>query len=193
MAELLPNIDPSSDSSLVDRFRNGDDKAADELYTKYSQRLRAFVEAQTSQKLKRHVECDDVMQVVFFQFFQMVLKDRYTPPPNDDNWNLFLVLALNHIRQRARFYARQKRNSTLERPLGHHSDSLSERSFVELRITVEDLLDQLSECQRDIIGMRIIGFELQEIATATQVSTRTIKRVLRRFRDRLRLEVTFED
>lgn len=172
----------------MDRFRRGDDDAATELYVKYAGRLQRFANTNTSVPLRRQVDSEDVVQSVFRTFFRRVSEGLFTGPPGDEIWNLFLVLALNKIRQSARFHSRKKRDWRLTAPLADVPEpgrDLGEAPFATLQMTIEELLEGVTESHRRMIEMRIQGFELEEIAQATRRSARTVERVLKQFRDRL--------
>ncbi len=180
------------DSELMERFRRGDDDAATELYVKYADRLQRFATSSTSQQLSRQVDSEDVVQSVFGTFFRRLSEGMFTGPAGDEIWNLFLVLALNKIRQSARFHTRKKRDWRLKAQLGDVPElgsDLGEAPFATLQMTIEELLDGLSDPHRRMIEMRIQNFELEEIARETCRSARTVERVLKQFRDRLSRQI----
>ena len=183
---------PEADSELMERFRRGDDDAATELYVKYADRLQRFATSSTSQQLSRQVDSEDVVQSVFRTFFRRLSEGMFSSPAGDEIWNLFLVLALNKIRQSARFHTRKKRDWRLKAQLADVPElgrDLGEAPFATLQMTIEELLDGLSDTHRRMIEMRIQNFELEEIARETCRSARTVERVLKQFRDRLSRQI----
>ena len=187
-------IEPNtfSDSALLERFRRGDDDAATELYVKYAGRLQKLAGAKISAELGRQVESADVVQSVFRTFFRRVSEGFFEVPESDEIWNLFLVLALNKIRQSARFHSRKKRSLKRTRQLNELPATEIEHDcapLVALQLTIQELLESTSDVQRRMIEMRIQGFEIEQISRETQRSTRTIERVLKQFRDRLSRQI----
>ncbi|MCA9214321.1 MAG: hypothetical protein KDB27_14715 [Planctomycetales bacterium] len=185
-------ITPStSDSDLLARFRRGDNDAATELYAKYAERLQILASRQTGKKLGTQLEADDVVQSVFRTFFRRVTEGFFDVPPSDEIWNLFLVIALNKIRRTAAFYSRKKRDISVQVPLNaavevEHAD---ETPFAALQMTVDELLDGVSDQHRKMIEMRIQAYELRDIAAEVRRSSRTVERVLKQFRDKLSRQI----
>src|SRR5437762_765178 len=91
--------DPS-DHTLLERLREGSEGAAAILYTRYSRRLRELARAQCSPDLARRVEADDIVQSVFASFFRGLNRGYYDLPAGEELWKLFLVIALNKIRDK---------------------------------------------------------------------------------------------
>lgn len=180
-----------SDYALLRRYRRGDGDAATELYVKYAGRLQDVVNSNTSEQLSRRVESDDVVQSVFRTFFRRVSEGYFEVPRGEEIWSLFLVLALNKIRQAARYHYRGKRDFRLTTQLRDVEIASAQEStpFVILRATIQELYHGLSTSQRRMVEMRIQGYELKEIATETRRSTRTVERVLKQFRDRLSRQI----
>jgi RNA polymerase sigma-70 factor (ECF subfamily) len=185
------DLNPISDSALLDRYRRGDDDAATELYVKYAGRIQDLADAETSGQLRRQVEPADVVQSVFRTFFRRVSEGFFDIPPGDEIWNLFLVLALNKIRQSARFHSRKKRDlkRTTSFDVAMDLGRDDQVPLTILRLTINELLEKVSPLHRRMIEMRIQGYELDEIATATRRSSRTIERVLKQFRDKLSRQI----
>ena len=61
----------TSDSSveLTDRWREGDQQAANLLFRRYSERLIALVRCHLSEKLARRLDPEDVVQSAYRSFF----------------------------------------------------------------------------------------------------------------------------
>ena len=72
---------------------------------------------------------------------------------------------------------------TMSQVVDHDADDLAFRS---LRLVVSEALGDLPEVQQQMILRRIDGCQVEEIATETGRSKRTVERVLQNFRDRLR-------
>lgn len=182
----------STDATLLDRFRRGDDDAATELYRKYASRIQDLAFSETSANLRSHVEPEDVVQSVFRTFFRRVSDGFFEVPPGDEIWNLFLVIALNKIRRSARFHRRKKRDVKLKTTLNESAEPIRDSDktpFVALQMTIDEILDGVEPRQRKMIEMRIQGCELDEIADETHRSTRSVERVLKQFRDKLSRQI----
>jgi RNA polymerase sigma-70 factor (ECF subfamily) len=181
-----------SDHSLLRRFRGGSQDAATQLYVRYAHRLRALVKARCSSELARRVEPEDIVQSVFRRFFRRVSQGDYDVPAGEELWGLFLVIALNRIRAAESFHRAGKRDvrvtvpdiapgATLESATGH-----DEVAYTVLQMTVEEALAHLQPQQRQMLELRVQGYEVAEIAKQTGRSKRTVERNLQEIRARLR-------
>jgi RNA polymerase sigma-70 factor (ECF subfamily) len=189
---LLDDPAPKSDSSLVRRFRCGEQDAATALFCRYATRLHHLAQRNMASDLGTRFDADDVVQSVFRTFFRRVQTGFYDLPDGEELWRLLLVLALNKIRALAVHHRAQKRdvNATigqdpqmLSQHITQNSDELALHS---LQLVVAEVLDGLPSVQQRIIMKRIDGCQIEEIATETGRSKRTVERVLQSFRQRLR-------
>ena len=99
-----------SDHSLLRRFRQGNQDAADLLYHRYSDRLMTLVQARQSPDLASRVDYEDIVQSVFGSFFRGVSRGMYDVPAGEELWHLFLVITLNKIRAKGVFHRAAKRD-----------------------------------------------------------------------------------
>jgi len=181
----------SSDQTLLMRFRRGDADAATALYLRYAKRLRALAQKQTAGTLSTRMDPDDVVQTVFRTFFRRAATGHYQIPDGDELWKLFLVIALNKIRDLGDYHRAAKRN--IQRTVGLESSSpevpsniaTDEDSLHVLNLTIGDLLDSMSPSQREIVTLRIRGHEVNEISASCKRAKRTVERVLQEFRQQL--------
>lgn len=194
----VPGKEPS-DQSLLERVRGGSEDAATLLYRRYAQRLRDLARAQCSTDLARVVEPDDIVQSVFGSFFRGAAQGVYQLPDGEELWKLFLVIALNKIRARARFHkaARRDVGRTVE---GAAFDltletvaATDEAAQTLLQLTMDEALDRLPEQHRKAIRLRIEGYEVAEIAGLINRSHRSTERLLQESRDRLSRLLTPEE
>src|SRR5688500_6266680 len=104
---------PPSDGSLLRRFRTGNTRAAEQLYRRYSDRLRALVRTNLSHGLSRRLDADDIVQSVFRRFFEAARQGRYMLPSGEELWDLLLVITLNRLRSEEQFHRAGKRDIRL--------------------------------------------------------------------------------
>src|SRR5215471_16211688 len=98
-AQQLP-----SDGSLLRRFRTGNPGAAEQLYQRYSDRVRTLVRTNVSRALSRRLDADDIVQSVFRRFFEAARQGRYLLPAGEELWNLLMVIILNRLRSEEQFH-----------------------------------------------------------------------------------------
>jgi RNA polymerase sigma-70 factor (ECF subfamily) len=182
----------ASDHSLLRRFRRGSQDAATQLYIRYVHRLRGLVRAQCSSQLKRRLDPEDIVQSVFRRFFRRVLKGDYDVPPGEELWGLFLVIALNKVRNEEAFHRACKRNMRLTIDDGEAERLLAaqycedDAAYAVLQLSVEEALERFSPQQRLMIELRIQGHRMAEIARQTGRSKRSVERSLQEIRVGLR-------
>lgn len=194
MTETSPSDDRDiapvapTDGSLLRRCRSGDEDAANQLYRRYAGRLRALAAKQCAAELQARFDPEDIVQSVFRTFFEGMREAAYDVPHGQELWGLLFVIALHKIRNQASFHRAAKRD--IGQTVG--SESLERQGFADdesslafLRLVIEDELREYPEVSRQIIRMRIEGYDISEIVTATGRSRRTVERVLQAFRAQL--------
>ncbi len=185
-----------SDATLVRRFRNGEQDAATELYLRYSQRLGQFARRQTGADLLAKIDAESIVQSVFRSFFRRAQDGQYEVARGEELWNLFLVIALNKVRGQATYHHAQRRDSRRTRSIADdagitHPQAGDGNAYDVLRLTIDDLLNELPTDGQAMVMLRIEGFEVEEIACRTQRSKRSVERILQKFRERLG-QIVFE-
>jgi RNA polymerase sigma-70 factor (ECF subfamily) len=176
------------DSSLLQRVRDGDESAAAKLFDRYAARLRALAEKYCRNGFTRRFDADDIVQSVFRVLFTGIRQSGYAVPPDGEIWGLLTVLALNKVRGQVEHHRAAKRD--VQRTAG--ADELGEQPDLDdtgsaalLRLVLEEQLAAVPESNRDIVRLRMEGYELKEIAERVGRSRRTVERVLQEFRNRL--------
>jgi RNA polymerase sigma-70 factor (ECF subfamily) len=137
------------------------------------------------------VDPEDVVQSVFRTFFRRASEGYYAIPDGEELWKLFLVIALNKVRELGEFHRAAKRDvghttaiDRLDEYAGLPQTS-DEQAYGVLRMTIDELLGEMSDGQRRMVMMRIEGHGIDEIAQTTRRAKRSVERVLQRFRSRL--------
>lgn len=182
-----------SDGSLLARVRDGSQDAAGELYRRYAQRLLALARAKCGADLAARVDVEDIVQSVFGSFFRGAGQGYYTAPPGEELWGLLLVIALNKIRAKGAHHRAAKRDvrKTVGGDVlaggadGFDPPADDETAHHILRLVVDEVLNELPDGHRDVVRLRIEGYEVAEVAARTGRSKRTVERVLQDFRTRM--------
>jgi RNA polymerase sigma-70 factor (ECF subfamily) len=189
-------MDPSpppgpSDRSLLARLRDGSQGAAGELYDRYAQRLLALARAKCGADLAARVDVEDIVQSVFGSFFRGAQQGFYEAPPGEELWGLLLVIALNKIRAKGAYHRAAKRDVRKTQggdalDAGGYDPPADDAAAAGLlRLVLDEALGQLPERNREIVRLRIEGYEVAEVAEQTGRSKRTVERVLQDFRKRM--------
>ena len=182
---------PLSDQTLLRRFQGGEDDAATAIYLRYAKRLQRLAEAQTGGELAVRLDPEDVVQSVFRTFFRRAAEGHYQIPDGEELWKLFLVIALNKIRGLGQYHRAAKRDvdqtkdfAKVEPFIASHTSG-DEHAYNVLRMTIDDIMKNLTASQREIVMLRIEGSHINEIAEKTGRAKRSIERVLQQFRESL--------
>jgi RNA polymerase sigma-70 factor (ECF subfamily) len=173
------------------RFRGGQHDASTELYLRYAERLHALVVRHSSKDLARRVDAEEIVQSVFRTFFRRAAHGHYTVPDGEEMWKLLLVIALNKVRAAGAYHRAAKRNvrqTVSGEAFDHAMESergRDEGALTVLKMVIEELLEGMPAANRQMIELRIEGYEVAEITEKVQRSKRTVERVLQGFRNRL--------
>lgn len=188
-AQIVPVAPSASDAGLIGLLRGGDPSAARELFTRYARRLRALVASRLRGPVASRLSPDDIVQSVFRTLFQGVAERAYSAPEGRELWGLLCVLALNKLRERVAYHQAARRD--VRRTAGG-VDALPDLDAETqwLGIEVDDLLDRFRPGDREVIYLRMTGYEVTEIADRTGRSLRTVERVLQRARAKLAAELS---
>jgi RNA polymerase sigma-70 factor, ECF subfamily len=195
-----PTSEPT-DQSLLARIHAGSEGAAGAIHERYAQRLLALTLAKSSPDLKVREDAEDIVQSVFGSFFRAAQNGLYTAPEGEELWGLFLVIALNKIRAKGAHHRAAKRDirrtvneaSPADDGASFDPPSDDESAAVILRMVVDEILDRLPSSHRDVLNLRIEGYEIAEIAVKTAKSKRSVERILQEFRKRIAEELGTPD
>jgi RNA polymerase sigma-70 factor (ECF subfamily) len=183
-------------AELVARWRDGDSRAAEQLFERYAGRLVALARSRLSEKLARRLDPEDIVQSAFRSFFDGLHQGQYDLPHRGDLWRLLVSITLHKVYRQARRHAAGKRDLDREQPLGDAPDrwpvpvqQLAEEpspaETTALAEEVEVLLGGLSPVQREVAELRLQGHTQNEIAEVVRRSQRTVRRWLEEIKQHL--------
>ena len=186
-----PTVAPPSDGSLMCQFRTGHPLGAEQLYRCYAERIRVLVRNNMSRGLAGRLEVEDIVQSVFRRFFDAAGRGLYQIPSGEELGNLLVAITLNRVRSEEQFQRAAKRDlrqtvggDVLE-GLTDPNGGTDSRLEAFLEVTVAELIEQLPEQHRELVRLRMEGYEVAEIATRIGRSKRTVERMLQETRTRL--------
>ena len=183
--------DEPSDRELLERFRRGEQFAATALYMRYAPRLLALAEARRSPGLANRLDSEDIVQSVFGRFFRHAKSGDYEVPVGAELWKLLLVIALNKIRAAEAYHRAGKRDVGATATTDRLEESLDAGSRCDdgngayLHLVVSEAMERLEGPLREIVQLRLQGYEVREIAELTDRSARTVERLLKEARSEL--------
>ncbi len=185
------------DRLLVDRFKNGDQSAFDEMVTRYWDRIYAMV----NQLLRNQQDAEEVTQDAFIRAHRGLVNFR-----GDSAFSTWLYqIATNLARNRYWYWWRRKRDKSVsfDAPISADNETtLAEIIPAELE-TPEDAtvtqelvsniaagMERLSAKHREILILRNIkNLSYEEIAAILSISVGTVKSRIARARESLRAKL----
>ena len=181
---------------LLQRWRAGDEQAAEKVYDRYAGRLLELAKDQIGQRLGRRVGEEDIVQSVFRTFFRRVRDGEFHVDHSGTFWHLLASITLNKIRQKAKFHRAQKRDvrgeiyADLEQMASKEGACPFETDSVDLLMgELTDLLHELNDRDREIVRLCLLGFSTSDIGQRVHRSRWTVRRVLDRVGNRLKSEI----
>jgi len=187
--------DPPS-AELLERYRAGDRRAADELFGRYTARLIALARSRLSAKMARRLDPEDVVQSAYRCFCATLGDDRYVLRRGDDLWRLLSAITLHKLFHQLDRHRALKRSVECERGFGGESSlevlgglaaarEPSPSDAVALADEVEHLLSGLKPSDRRMVELRLQGHRIESIAAEAGCSERWVRRVLDQAKARL--------
>ena len=181
---------------IVQRFREGDSRAADELFSRYVDRLLRLAQSRLSAKLGRRVDAEDIVQSAYRSFFSRAREGQFVLAASGDLWRLLAAITLNKLKGQAEYHAAGKRALSAEQsartvpdaPLAEWDGLAREPTpdaAVELIEQVEQLMSGLDPSQQRMLEMRLQGYQIEEIAAEVGRSERGVRRLLDKVKQRL--------
>jgi tRNA A-37 threonylcarbamoyl transferase component Bud32 len=107
--------EPSSD--LVEHLRQGDERAAAEIYARFADRLLALARTRLSKRLAQRLDPEDILQSVYRSFFTRVRDGRLLVAEDHDLWPLLATITIKKVRRQAIRQQAAKRDARLESSL----------------------------------------------------------------------------
>jgi RNA polymerase sigma factor (sigma-70 family) len=182
--------------SLMDRWRDGDEQAADELFEAYIDGLLAYVRRRMSPGLARRVDAEDVVQSVYRSFFTRARDGQFVIERSGDLWRLLLGISFNKLQSQVEHHTAGKRSFRKEAgdvAADRRSDAViapaAQGPTPDELLAVSEELDRLvvslPKRHREILDRRLQGESIPDIAEQVGRSERSIRRVLNACRDEL--------
>jgi len=183
--------DQPDDRLLVDLCRQGDQKAASDLFNHYVNRLLPLARLRLSQRLASRVDPEDIVQSVFRTFFKRLKAGEFEIQEHDDLCKLLVRITVHKTLRQVAFHRAGKRDFGMETAQGDGSrdqlvDLLGREPGPEVTVAflnqLEHFLNRLRPMEREILELRMQGCSNEEIATKLGIYDRKIRRVIERVR-----------
>ena len=178
---------------LLERWRDGCEEAAAEMFERYVARLVGLARLRISPVLRRRFDAEDIVQSVYRTFFRNAREDRYVLKRSGDLWRLLVGITLNKLHRHIEFHSAGKRSFRREDsfPLTGenvwiNAEAVASGPTPSEAIAVLEELDRvilsLTSQQREIFEKRLEGLSIEKIAQDIGRSERTVRRALGKVR-----------
>jgi RNA polymerase sigma-70 factor (ECF subfamily) len=185
----------SSFAELLARLRSGEEEAATTLFERYARRLVALAQRRLSGRLQAKVDAEDVVQSAFKSFFVRASEGDFELNSWDGLWSLLVVITLRKCGKQIDHFRASRRDIGKESAAGCADDSAASWAAVAreptpeeaamLTETLEQMLQTLSERERQVFELRLQGYTAPEISAQIRRSEHTVNWMLKRIRKRL--------
>ncbi len=166
------------DQELIAAYRQGSEEAASALFERYYTRLLELIRRQLGWKLREVEGSTDVAQSVLRSFFSQVRQNQVQVGPDNSLWPLLVTIALNKMRNRGKFWQRERRDPSRQVPLDAEDDPLEQGPSPQDVAAVKELVDRLlapfSDRRRKILELILEGRPVGEIAAELGTTERTV-------------------
>ncbi|MGB0409808.1 MAG: RNA polymerase sigma factor [Opitutales bacterium] len=184
----------SPDNLLIERVRNGDSAAYNDIVTRYYDRIYARV----SQLLKNKQDAEEVTQDAFIRAHRGL--EHFRGDASFSTWLYQIATNLAHNRYWYWFRRKRDQSISLDQPLGEAGDMTLENvmpsegeSPAEAAVT-QEFVDRVSECMhglnekhKEVLLLRNVkNLSYDEIAEQLEISIGTVKSRIARARESLR-------
>jgi RNA polymerase sigma-70 factor, ECF subfamily len=185
--------EPSSERSYSDRsylelFRQGDEAAARKLFDRYVDQVMRLAKRHLGRPAAARVDADDIAQSVFRTFFHRAKQGQFTVEEPDDLCKLLARITVHKTLRQVAFHRRAKRDATAETGEPHEilmnrlSAGPTPQEAVAFVDQLETFLRKLQPVDRQILELRMQGYNNLEIAEQLDISDRKIRRLMERVR-----------
>lgn len=192
----MSSADPSNRPSDLEgsvtwyfaRFRDGDDAALGQLWTRFFPRLQALAREILSRKPPRAAGPDDAVQDAFLSFWKRVRAGEFMEDLHRDHlWQLLAQFTVFKARRLMRRESAQKRGGgrvvnegalALEPNLQRLDELAWQQPIEDVDMSVAEMLDSLPEELREYAVLRLIGNSTAEMAELLNCTQRKVQRKL---------------
>ena len=190
--------DNNSFADLMDRLRAGDEDAAARVFDSFARRLIELARHHLDGRLRQKVDPEDVVQSAYRSFFDRYRDGQFTLLSWDSLWGILTRITVRKCVNRAEHFRAARRDVGREVPLepapgepaavgqlfAHEPTPLEAAALAE---TVEHLMRDLDEREREMLALALQRYTPQEISPRVGRSERTVQRLLDRVRKHLSL------
>jgi RNA polymerase sigma-70 factor (ECF subfamily) len=196
--------DASSFDDLMAGLRDRDGEAARQLFNRFAGRLIGLARMRLDHVIRAKVGAEDVVQSVFKSFFRCHADGQFDVQGWDALWSLLVVITARKCGRQLRRYHGAARDVRREDPALESADGSasgwealahdpSPEEAAVLAETLERLMRDLKERERQVLELRLQGYTVPEISSRVGRTEYTVQGILKRVRQRLEPRFSNED
>jgi RNA polymerase sigma factor (sigma-70 family) len=180
--------DAHDDLSCFELFRTGDEAAAKELFDRYVDQVMKLARRHLSRPIAGRVDPEDIAQSVFRTFFQRARKGQFQIDEADDLCKLLARITVHKTFRQIAFHKRAKRDTGVESSepqemiLSRLTNGPSPQEAAAFVDQLELFFSKIQPVERQILELRMEGYNNLEIAAKLNISDRKIRRLMERIR-----------
>ena len=180
-------------AELLERYRQGDGRAADVLFHRYVERLTAMVQRQLHAAFRRRIDPEDAVHSAYRSFFVQARQGEFALEHAGDLWKLLVTITLNKLRRQIAHHRAGKRavgrDRSADGAMLARADGPSPLEALAAADELEVLMTRLTPEQRTVLEMRLQDRSWAEIAAVVGRSERTVRRAIEEIRTIWRRDV----
>ena len=168
------------------------DEASRALFEQFSHRLIGLARSHLDARLKNKVDPEDVVQSAYKSFFLRYGDQTLATQGSEALWSLLTLITLRKCADRARYYRADCRDMNQEAgaPLAGEQEFWREAVSREptpehaiiLAETVEKVLREVGDDERQVVELSLQGYSTQEISEQLSRAERSVRRLRERVR-----------
>jgi RNA polymerase sigma factor (sigma-70 family) len=181
--QLQSNLTATATADLLRRVQAGEERAADEVFERYVERLTRLARSRLAARLAARVDPEDIVQSAYRSFFVAARQGRFVVHASGDLWRLLVEVTLHKLYRQAARHKALRRSVERERAAGDGSiwqrATSSEPTPEQAALASDELqalLKKLPLKGREVVELLLQGYEQREIAAKLGCSDRTVRR-----------------
>lgn len=175
--------------ALIAGVRAGDADASRRFYERYRPAIERIAARAIAPGMLRRFGAESVAHSVIRTFLRRAGGDEFALRDPDSLWQLLCAIALNKVRENARFHGRERRRAARDVAADALDSTASLEPLPEDVASFRDELDRflgtLDDEERRIVELRIAGLGHAEVASELGCSQRTVRRIAARLEARI--------
>ncbi|MEZ6139196.1 MAG: ECF-type sigma factor [Zavarzinella sp.] len=155
-------------SDFIERIRNGDALAAEQLIKRFEPAIRVIVRSNISSSMRAKFDSVDICQSVMGTFFMRAAMGQYDLDNPQQLIALLARIAQNKVRSAARYFQQERRSQQREVAVDHLGDIFGNHPTPDRIVEEAELLEKLRNAltteEREIADRRQNRQDWQQIA-----------------------------